>query len=33
MAGGGFTTREMFTIGLSKFVEINNFLSYIENLK
>ena len=27
MTGGGFTTREMFPIGLCKFVEINNFLS------
>ena len=33
MTGGGFTTREMFPIGLCKFVEINNFISYIENLK
>ncbi len=33
MTGGGFTTREMFPIGLCKFVEIKNFLSYIENLK
>ena len=33
MTGGGFTSREMFPIGLCKFVEINNFLSYIENLK
>ena len=33
MTGGGFTTREMFPIGLCKFVKINNFLSYIENLK
>ena len=33
MTGGGFTTREMFPIGLCEFVEINNFLSYIENLK
>ena len=33
MTGGGFTTREMFPIGLCKFVEINNLLSYIENLK
>ena len=33
MTGGGFTTREMFPIGLCKFVEINNFLTYIENLK
>ena len=33
MTGGGFTTREMFPIGLCKFVEIDNFLSYIENLK
>ena len=33
MTGGGFTTREMFPTGLCKFVEINNFLSYIESLK
>ena len=33
MTGGGFTTREMFPIGLCKFVEINNFLNYIKNLK
>ena len=33
MTGGGFTTREMFPIGLCKFVEINNFLSYVESLK
>ena len=33
MTGGGFTTREMFPVGLCKFVEINDFLSYIENLK
>ena len=33
MTGGGFTTREMFPIGLCKFVEIKNFLSYIESLK
>ena len=33
MTGGGFTTREMFPIGLCKFVEINNFLSYIKSLK
>ena len=33
MTGGGFTTREMFPIGLCKFVKINNFLSYIESLK
>ena len=33
MTGGGFTTREMFPIGLCKFVEINNFLSYINSLK
>ena len=33
MTGGGFTTREMFPIGLCMFVEINNFLSYIESLK
>jgi len=33
MTGGGFTTREMFPIGFCKFVEIKNFLSYIESLK
>ena len=33
MTGGGFTTREMFPIGLCEFVEIKNFLSYIESLK
>ena len=33
MTGGGFTTREMFPIGLCEFVEINNVLSYIESLK
>ena len=33
MTGGGFTTREMFPIGLCKFVEINNFLTFIESLK
>ena len=33
MTGGGFTTREMFPIGLCKFVEINNILSYIESIK
>lgn len=33
MTGGGFTTREMFPQEFCKFVEINNFLSYIENLK
>ena len=33
MTGGGFTTREMFPIGLCKFVGINNLLLYIENLK
>ena len=33
MTGGGFTTREMFPIDLCEFVEINNFLSYIESLK
>ena len=33
MTGGGFTTREMFPIGLCQFVEIDNLLSYIENLK
>ena len=33
MTGGGFTTREMFPIGLCQFVEINNVLTYIESLK
>ena len=33
MTGGGFTTREMFPIGLCKFVEIDYFLSFLENLK
>ena len=33
MPGGGFTTREMFPVGLCKFVEIDNFLSYIYALK
>ena len=33
MTGGGFTTREMFPIGLCEFVKVNNLLSYIENLK
>ena len=33
MTGGGFTTREMFPVGLCKFVEIDNFLSYIYFLK
>ena len=33
MTGGGFTTREMFPIGLCEFVKVNNFLTYIESLK
>ena len=33
MTGGGFTTREMFPIGLCNFVKINNVLTYIESLK
>ena len=33
MTGGGFTTREMFPIGLCEFVKINNLLSYINTLK
>ena len=33
MTGGGFTTREMFPIGLCDFVKINNVLAYIESLK
>ena len=33
MTGGGFTTREMFPIGLCKFEKINNVLTYIESLK
>ena len=33
MTGGGFTTREMFPIGLCEFVKVNNLLLYIKNLK
>ena len=33
MTGGGFTTREMFPTGICEFVQINNFLSYIDSLK
>ena len=33
MTGGGFTTREMFPMGLCEFVEVNNLLLYIKNLK
>ena len=33
MTGGGFTTREMFPVGLCEFVEVNNLLSHIENIK
>ena len=33
MTGGGFTTREMFPIGNCEFVQINNFLTYIDSLK
>ena len=33
MTGGGFTTREMFPIGLCEFIEINNLLSHINSLK
>ncbi len=33
MTGGGFTTREIFPIGLCEFVKINNLLSYLESLK
>ena len=33
MTGGGFTTREMFPVGLCEFVEINDLLPYIEDLK
>ena len=33
MTGGGFTTREMFPIGLCEFVNNNNIFSYIESLK
>ena len=33
MTSGGFTTREMFPVGLCKFVKINNFLYHIESLK
>ena len=33
MTGGGFTTREMFPVGLCEFVRVNDFLPYIESLK
>ena len=33
MTGGGFTTREMYPIGTCEFVQMNNFLSYIDSLK
>ena len=33
MTGGGFTTREMFPIGLCEFVETDDFLYFLENLK
>tara|TARA_B100001769_G_C21944177_1_gene508506 strand:+ start:103 stop:561 length:459 start_codon:yes stop_codon:yes gene_type:complete len=33
MTGGGFTTREMFPIGLCEFVKTNNIYSLIESLK
>ena len=33
MTGGGYTTREMFPVGVCKFVKIKDFLNYIENLK
>ena len=33
MTGGGFTTREMFPMGLCKFIIVDNLLSYINNLK
>jgi len=33
MTGGGFTTREMFPSRLCEFVEIKNFLLYVEGLK
>ena len=33
MTGGGFTTREMFPMGLCEFVKINNVETYIESLK
>ena len=33
MTGGGFTTREMFPVGLCEFVKINNLTSYIESIK
>ena len=33
MTGGGFTTREMFPIGLCEFVKTNNIYSHIESLK
>ena len=33
MTGGGFTTREMFPTGYCEFVEIDNFITYVESLK
>ena len=33
MTGGGFTTREMFPIGLCEFVKVNNLSLYIKSLK
>ena len=33
MTGGGFTTREMFPMGLCKFVENEDIFSQIKNLK
>ena len=33
MTGGGFTTREMFPMGLCKFVENDDIFSQIKNLK
>ena len=33
MTGGGFTTREMFPMGLCKFIKVDNLLSFINNLK
>ena len=33
MTGGGFTTREMFPVGLCQFLQIDDVFTYIENLK
>ena len=33
MTGGGFTTREMFPVGLCQFLQIDDVFTYIESLK